>query len=68
MGDTDYLKPKGMGREAVLGTVGEDSGKFRNPARILNVSGNWPRPQDTRARDYERILGMEKSITGKSPL
>lgn len=65
--NTDFLRPKQESRATILRTIDYDGmNKWRNPVR-LEIHDTWPRPQSQRARDYERIMGMEKGITGKSP-
>jgi hypothetical protein len=66
--DQGHFKPKPISREYVFNTINYDGmNLWRNPVRIDEVRNGWPRPSSERARGYERILGMEKSITGKSP-
>lgn len=67
--------PKRISRKQVLETIGfEGMDKWRNPMRIPNVCEGWPTPGDRsptfrdRNEEFSRTLGMEKSITGKSPL
>jgi hypothetical protein len=48
--------------------------RWRNPMRVMNVTGSWPNPpanraqrHDPRAEEFSDILGLEKKITGRSP-
>ena len=61
----EIWKPKPISREAVLESFGEDSGKWRNPVRIATATGSWPKPQDDRARAYEKILGTSSTWSEK---
>jgi hypothetical protein len=79
----DYMRPKGMSKEQLFKARTEDF-EFRNPmGNSFTMRGRTPdlpsappkRPANLdgtrpggRIRTYEKMLGMEKSITGKSPL
>jgi hypothetical protein len=60
--------PKKISHATVLRTIDYDGmDKWRNPVR-LEIHDSWPAPRSERQKEYTRILGMEKSITGKSPI
>ena len=52
-------QPHNFSREEVLNAI-TGKGNFRNPTRIPNVKGTWPKPQDERARDYEKMFHTQE--------
>jgi len=62
----DIWRPKPISREAILDTLGDQGDtRWRNPFRIPEVVGSFPKPQDGRAREYEKIMGTSTTWAEK---